>query len=153
MPSKARGPLQASGLFLLILPLVFLSACSKDEVATGNVLGPSTGPRVDESVLALEVLAGAPVGITSIFERTDVVHLWVRWANLVPPHQAEAVWFNPSANEVASSVVSIDTGPSNQVTDFRLELNAGSTYGRWQVLLYLDGALQRGHVFDVVDVP
>jgi hypothetical protein len=140
-------------LFLVVLPLVLVSACSKDEVASGNIVGPSTGPRVDESILALDVVGGAPVGITSIFQRNDVVHLWVRWANLLPPHQAEAVWFNPSGSEVTSSIVPIDSGPSDQVTEFLLELNSGSTYGRWQVLLYLDGALQRGHVFDVVDVP
>jgi hypothetical protein len=153
MPSRLHTPLRRTWLFLLVLPMALLSSCGRDEVASGNIVGPSTGPRVDESLLALAVIGGAPVGITSLFERMDEVHLWVRWANLLPPHEAEAVWFNPSGSEVASSIVPIDTGPSDQVTDFVLELTPSSTYGRWQVQLYLDGVLQRSHVFDVVDVP
>lgn len=133
--------------------LVLLSSCGKDEVASGSLVGPSDSPRVDESLLALGVVAGAPVGITSLFERIDDVHLWVRWANLMPTHEAEAVWFNPAGVEAASAIVTIDAGPSDQVTDFLLELTSSSSFGRWEVLLYLDGSLQRSHVFDVIDTP
>ena len=116
-------------------------------------MGPSVGPRVDESLLALGVVAGAPVGITSLFERSDTVHLWVRWANLVPTHDAEAVWLDPDGMEIASAIVTISDGPTNQVTDFLLELTPSSMIGRWEVLLYLDGNLQRSHVFDVIPTP
>lgn len=49
--------------------------------------------------------------------------------------------------------MSIGEGPSDQITDFLLELTASSSVGRWEVILYLDGILQRSHVFDVVDTP
>jgi len=133
--------------------ILFLSSCGEDEKASGELVGPSGGPRVDESVLALDVIDGVPVGITSLFLQEDVVHLWVRWEGLAPPHETEAVWFDPIGQEVDSAVVGIANGPSDQVTDFSLELTLSSTVGRWEVALYLDGGLQRSHTFDVVDAP
>ena len=96
---------------------------------------------------------GVPVGITSYFEQGDDVHLWVRWAELEPPHETEAVWYNPSNQEVASALVTIADGPTGQVTQFSLDLPASATVGRWEVALYLDGALQRSYVFDVFGTP
>ena len=154
MPTSLRRGLRRTVWFPLVaISLMLLSSCGKDEVASGSLVGPTVGPRVDESLLALGVFNGVPVGITSLFEQLDDVHLWVRWANLVPTHEAEAVWFDPAGAEVAFAVVNIGEGPSDQVTDFLLELTSSSSVGRWEVLLYLDGALQRSHVFDVVDTP
>lgn len=154
MPTGPRPVVRrATWLALLLLATSLLTSCSKDETASGTLVGPSIGPRVDESQLALDVIEGAPVGITPLFVRTDVVHLWVRWANLAPPHQGEAVWFNPVGTEVASALVTISAGPSDQVTDFRLDLTPTSTLGRWVVSLYLDGTFHRSHAFDVIDIP
>jgi len=154
MPTTLRtGVRRIAWFFSMSILLLQLTSCGKDEAASGALIGPSVGPRVDESLLALGVIAGAPVGITAIFERTDEVHLWVRWANLVPTHEAEAVWLNPAGTEIAAAVVTITDGPTNQVTDFLLQLTPSSTLGRWEVLLYLDGDLQRSHVFDVIPSP
>lgn len=148
-----RGLLQVPYLALVLISILFLSSCGEDEKASAELVGPSGGPRVDESVLALDVIDGVPVGITTLFIQEDIVHLWVRWEGLAPPHEAEAVWFDPIGEEVASAVVGIVDGPSDQVTDFSLELTPSSTLGRWEVALYLDGGLQRSHAFDVFDTP
>jgi len=142
-------------LYLALVPLsvLFLSSCSEDENAGATLVAPVVGPRVDESVLALDVVNGMPVGITSYFEQDEIVHLWVRWERLDPPHDAEAVWYDPSAREVASAMVEIAGGPSSQITEFSLELTPSSATGRWEVVLFLDGGLQRSHAFDVFDTP
>jgi len=147
------GSRQFPGFACVLLSLFLLASCGEDEKAEGQLVGPSGGPRVDESVLALDVIAGVPVGITSLFLQGDLVHLWVRWEGLEPPHETEAVWFDPYGEEVTSAVVGIAAGPADQVTDFSLELTGSSTLGRWEVALYLDGDLQRSHAFDVADAP
>jgi hypothetical protein len=148
-----RGFLKVPYLALVLVSSLLLSSCSEDEKASAELVGPSGGPRVDESVLALDVVNGVPVGITSLFIQEDIVHLWVRWEGLEPPHEAEAVWFDPVGEEVASAVVPIVDGPPDQVTDFSLELTPSSTPGRWEVALYLDSGLQRSHTFDVIEAP
>ena len=138
---------------LLLASLVFLCSCSEDEKAAANLVIPDAGPQVDDSLLALDVIDGVPVGITDYFEQDEIVHLWVRWEGLSPPHQAEAVWYDPYDAEVAAATVPIAAGPADQVTDFSLELTSSSTTGRWEVFLYLDGELHRSHAFDVFDTP
>jgi hypothetical protein len=154
IPMPHRSALwRVSYLASVLVSLLLLSSCGEDEEASGELVGPSGGPRVDESVLALGVVDGVPVGITSLFLQEDIVHLWVRWEGLAPPHETDAVWFDPIGQEVDSAVVGIADGPSDQITDFSLELTLSSTVGRWEVALYLDSALQRSHTFDVVEAP
>ena len=154
MPAhRQRGTRRVPSLALVLISILLLSSCSDDEKAGASIVLPAAGPRVDESVLALDVLNGMPVGITNYFEQDEVVHLWVRWEGLDPPHEAEAVWYDPFAQEVASAVVAIAAGAPDQVTDFSLELTLSSETGRWEVFLYLDGELHRSHAFDVFDTP
>jgi hypothetical protein len=127
-----------------------LSAC-EDERVSGTVIGPISGPRVAESVLALAVIDGVPVGITEIFVQGEVVNLWVHWEALDPPHQAEAVWFDPFGNEVDFTILDIEGRAADQITVFALELTTISDLGRWEVELYLDGEFLRSHTFLVVE--
>ncbi len=150
---RQRTTRRLSYVALVSISVLFLSSCSEDETAGANLVAPVVGPRVDESVLALDVVNGVPVGITSYFEQDEIVHLWVRWEKLDPPHEAEAVWYDPSAQEVAAAMVAIAGGPSSQITEFSLELTPSSATGRWEVVLFLDGGLQRSHAFDVFDAP
>ncbi len=142
--------LRRLGLFCALACLV--AGCENKERAGGTVVGPIAGPRVAESVLALAVLDGVPLGITDLFARGETVHLWVHWEALTPPHEAEAVWIDPLGNEVNATVLSLGGSAAEQVTVFSLGLTAFSETGRWDVDLYLDSELQRGHSFLVVDV-
>ncbi|UCC48468.1 MAG: hypothetical protein JSV41_13570 [Gemmatimonadota bacterium] len=135
----------------LACALVPLLAGCEDEEASGIVVGPLAGPRVAESVLALAVVDGVPVGITTIFEQGEVVNLWVHWEALQPPHVAEAVWFDAFADDVDATTLEIRGRAAEQVTVFSLELTSFSQTGRWGVELYLDGELQRSHAFHVVE--
>lgn len=152
-PARDHNPgvkrLRRLGLFCAIACLV---AGCEEERAGGTVVGPIAGPRVAESVLALAVVDGVPVGITDIFARAETVHLWVHWEALRPPHEAEAVWIDPSGNEVDATLLAIGGRAAEQVTVFSLQTTALSETGRWDVDLYLDSELQRGHSFLVVDV-
>ncbi len=138
-------------LWLLCAITCLVAGCEKER-ASGTVVGPIAGPRVAESVLALGVVDGVPVGITDIFARGETVHLWVHWEALRPPHEAEAVWIDPLGNEVDATVLAIGGRAAEQVTVFSLRTTALSETGRWDVDLYLDSELQRGHSFLVVDV-
>lgn len=129
-----------------------LAGCLDDEIAGGSVIGPLAGPRVAESVLALDVLDGVPLGITGTFAQGEMVNLWVHWEALQPPHTAEAVWFDPNADESASTLLDIDDPAVEQVTVFSLELTNLSMLGRWDVELFLDDELMRSHSFLVVDL-
>ncbi len=139
------------GLGLLCAIASLVAGC-EEERAGGSVIGPIAGPRVAESVLALAVLDGVPVGITDVFVQGETVHLWVHWEALTPPHEAEAVWIDPLGNDVDATVLAIGGRAAEQVTVFSLALTALSETGRWDVDLYLDSELQRGHSFLVVDV-
>ena len=138
------------GWAVLAFPLVGLWGCD-DERASGGVVGPLAGPRVAESVLALEVLNGAPVGITDTFLQDEHVNLWVHWQRLDPPHTVETIWVDPDGRE-RSNTVEVTDGASEQVTVSRLELTAQSVTGRWTVELYLDGEFMRSHTFLVLDL-
>lgn len=131
--------------------ILSLNGCA-DESASGSVVGPLAGPRVAESVLALDVLNGVPLGITETFAQGEVVNLWVHWESLEPPHTAQAVWFDPAGNEEAFTVLDIDDPAREQVTVFTLQLTAFSELGRWDAELFLDDELMRSHSFLVVDV-
>jgi hypothetical protein len=126
-----------------------LSACEGERV-TGELVGPLVGPRVAESVLALDVIDDVPAGITDVFRQGERVNLWVHWEGLRPPHTVEAVWIDPAGSE-ATATVRIAGGGAEQVAVSRLELTAGSLTGRWEVELYLDGRFMRSHSFLVVD--
>ncbi|UCC81776.1 MAG: hypothetical protein JSW46_12290 [Gemmatimonadota bacterium] len=137
-----------------LLPLVcawaaLLAACD-DEKASGELIGPLSGAHVAESVLALGVFEGVPVGITDTFVQDEIVHLWVRWNKLEPPHDAEAVWYDPNGNEVDVSLVEILDGPAEQITVFSLDLTPVSLTGFWEVDLWLDGEFHRSHLFEVI---
>lgn len=137
-----------------LLPLVgawavALAACD-DEKASGELVGPLSGPHVAESVLALAVFEGVPVGITDTFVQDEIVHLWVHWNRLEPPHTAEAVWYDPNGDEVDASLVDILDGPAEQVAVFSLDLTPTSMTGFWEVDLWLDGEFQRSHLFEVI---
>jgi hypothetical protein len=126
-----------------------LTAC-EEERATGDVVGPLEGPRVAESLLALAVVQGAPMGITDVFEQGEHVHLWIHWTDLEPPHDVDVFWIDPSGDELPTSIQITDEA-REQVTVFRLELTSVSELGRWEVEVYLDGTFQRSHLFYVVE--
>jgi len=133
--------------------ILALSACADDETASGELIGPLSGARVAESVLALHVVEGVPLGITDVFLQDETVYLWVRWEALAPPHEVEAVWFDPSAEEVDFTVLDIDDGPPEQITVFSLDLTSLSDTGFWEVEIWMDGERQRSHLFEVVSAP
>ncbi len=139
-----------------LLPLAFIGALAlvgcDEEKAASELVGPLAGPRVGESVLALAVFEGLPVGITDTFIRDEIVHLWVRWEQLEPPHVAEAIWLDPDGDVVDSSVLDISDGPAEQITVFTLELTPASQVGPWEVELWLDREFQRSHIFQVVEL-
>jgi hypothetical protein len=134
---------------LVCLYAVALAACD-DEKASGELVGPLSGAHVAESVLALAVFEGVPVGITDTFVQDEIVHLWVRWNKLEPPHEVEAVWFDPNGDEVDFSVIEILDGPAEQITVFSLDLTPVSMTGFWEVDLWLDGEFHRSHLFEVI---
>ena len=136
-------------LLLACAYVVTLAACD-DERASGELVGPLAGAHVAESVLALAVFEGVPVGITDTFVQDEIVNLWVRWNKLEPPHDAEAVWYGPDGGEVDVSLVEIVDGPEEQITVFSLELTPVSMLGFWEVDLWLDGEFHRSHLFEVI---
>jgi len=142
--------MRARWLVAVTVGILLTSACADDETASGELVGPLAGPHVAESVLALAVFQGVPVGITDTFVQDEIVYLWVRWNRLEPPHTAEAVWYDPDADEVDVSVVDILDGPAEQITVFSLELTPLSTVGFWEVDLWLDGEFHRSHLFEVI---
>ena len=125
-----------------------LSACD-DEPVSGVVAEVLVGPRVAESLLALDVKDGVPVGITDIFQVGEFVNLWVHWEDLDPPHTVEVVWNDPNLLSFPTGV-ELTARASEQVTVFTLELSGLSATGRWEVEVYLDGEFMRSHVFLVV---
>lgn len=143
--------MRINGLALVGACALALSGCD-DERASGSVVGPLAGARVAESVLALDVIGGVPVGITDVFEQGESVHLWVHWEALDPPHSTEAVWFDPAGSEVAATGLEIGGSASEQVTTFTLDLTNFSATGRWDVELFLDDEFERSHSFLVVSV-
>lgn len=130
--------------------LVGLWGCD-DERTSGGAVGPPEGPRVAESVLALDVVGGAPVGITDTFLQDEFVNLWVLWQRLDPPHTVETIWINPDGRE-RSNIVEVTDAAAEQVTVARLELTSQSLTGRWAVELYLDGEFMRSHAFLVLEL-
>lgn len=135
---------------ILSLAVLTLSSCD-DERVSGEVIGPLSGPRVAESVLALEVIDGAPVGITDVFATGERVNLWIHWEELVPPHTVEVVWFDPFGDSFVSEV-DVRGRASEQVTVSTLELTQISPTGRWDAEIFLDQEFMRSHVFLVVEV-
>ncbi len=133
---------------MVVLLALAVAACA-DEKATGNVAGPLVGPRIIESQLALEVIDGAPAGITDIFALEEFVNLWIHWGGLEPPHEVEAVWWDPLDNNVSTTLDITEDAPE-QVTVFTLELVQFSVTGRWEVEVYLDGVFMRSILFNVV---
>jgi hypothetical protein len=131
------------------LVLAVLSACD-DEQVSGTVVEPLVGPRVAESLLALDVENGGPVGITDIFRLGEFVNLWVHWERLDPPHTVEVVWNDPLFSSFSTDV-ELTAHVSEQVTVFTLELSGLSATGRWEVEVYLDGEFMRSHAFLVVE--
>lgn len=136
-------------LIAVCAALVVLSACD-DERVSGTVVEPLVGPRVAESLLALDVENGVPVGITDIFRLGEFVNLWVHWENLDPPHTVGVVWNDPALSEYGTDV-DLTAKASEQVTVFTLELSGLSATGRWEVEVYLDGEFMRSHAFLVVE--
>jgi hypothetical protein len=136
-------------MIALLCALAVLGACD-DEQVSGTVVEPLVGPRVAESLLALDVEDGVPVGITDIFSLGEFVNLWVHWERLEPPHTVEVVWNDPAFSSFATDV-EITADVSEQVTVFTLELSGLSVTGRWEVEVYLDDEFMRSHAFLVVD--
>ncbi len=103
-----------------------------------------------ESLLALEVIDGVPIGITDTYQRGEFVNLWVHWEELSPPHRVDVVWYDP-LGPLGETGVDLDQDVSEQVTVFTLELTEFSATGRWEVEVYLDEEFMRSHIFLVVD--
>jgi hypothetical protein len=129
--------------------LLALSGCEEERV-TGTVAEPLVGPRVAESLLALNVEDGIPIGITDVFRLDEYVNLWVHWESLDPPHTVEVVWYDPAFSSFATDL-ELEARAPEQVTVFTLELTGLSATGRWEVEVYLDGEFMRSHAFLVVD--
>ena len=136
------------GFALIGVLALAVSACSDDTV-TGDVVSPLEGPRIIEAQLALEVVDGAPAGITDIFAVGEFVNLWVHWDRLEPPHEVESVWWDPLDNFVATTLDITENVPE-QVTVFTLELIPVSVTGRWEVEIYVDGEFMRSIIFNVI---
>jgi hypothetical protein len=132
-----------------ICTAVLVLASCEDERVSGEVVGPLVGPRVAESVLALEVVDGVPAGITDVFRVGELVNLWVHWERLRPPHSVDVAWIDPSGSSLTTTV-DIEAPASEQVTVSTLELTGFSATGRWEVELYLDAEFMRSHSFLVV---
>lgn len=135
-------------LAILCVATLALSSC-EDDTVSGTVVGPLTGPRIAESQLALDVVDGAPVGITDIFELGEFVNLWIHWEKLQPPHRVDVEWFDPLGASFATGV-DLEERASEQVTVFTLDLSGLSATGRWEVAVYLDDEFMRSHTFLVV---
>lgn len=141
--------MRLSRLIALCAALAVLAACS-DEQVSGTVVEPLVGPRVAESLLALDVENGVPVGITDIFRLGEFVNLWIHWERLDPPHTVEVVWKDPVFSSFATDV-ELTADVSEQVTVFTLDLSGLSATGRWEVEIYLDDEFMRSHAFLVVE--
>ncbi len=126
-----------------------LTGCEDDTQTSGEIVGPLVGPRIAESQLALDIVDGAPAGMTDLFFRGDFVNLWVPWIALEPPHEVEALWWDPLDNNFPT-VLDITENVAEQVTVFTLELSEFAPAGRWEVEVYIDGEFMRSHIFDVV---
>lgn len=129
--------------------LVLAVVACDDTSTSGVVVGPLVGPRIMESQLALDVIGGAPAGITDIFAPGDFVNLWVHWGELEPPHIVDVVWYDPGDQSFETSLEVSETAPE-QVTVFTLELGDVAPTGRWEVEIYIDGEFMRSHLFLVV---
>jgi hypothetical protein len=129
--------------------LALAAAACEDTSTTGVVVGPLVGPRVVESQLALDVIGGAPAGITDIFAPGDFVNLWVHWAELDPPHTIDVIWYDP-LDQSFETALELTDNASEQVTVFTLELGDLATAGRWEVEIFIDGEFMRSHLFLVV---
>lgn len=136
-------------LAILCSALALMSACD-DQRTSGMVAEPLVGPRVAESLLALDVEDGVPVGITEIFRVGEFVNLWIHWERLNPPHTVEVVWKDPAFSTFATHV-ELTADVSEQLTVFTLELSSLSVTGRWEVEVYLDDEFMRSHAFLVVE--
>ena len=135
-------------LAAVLAGLVSLTGCEDEEI-TGEVAPELVGPRVAESVLALDVVDGIPIGITDIFLQDELVNLWVHWEALEPPHRVDVVWFDPFET-IGETGVDLTSSAREQVTVFTLDLTPVSSTGRWEVAVYLDDELMRTHAFLVV---
>lgn len=145
MNARRFGSLHAAVLAGLLL----LAGCDDEEI-TGQVAPNLVGPRVAESLLALEVVDGIPIGITDVFRRDEFVNLWVHWEDLEPPHRVDVAWFDPFRS-IGETGVDLTESAREQVTVFTLELTPQSSTGRWEVAVYLDDELMRSHAFLVVE--
>lgn len=136
----------------ILAGLLALTSCDDEEI-TGQVAPNLVGPRVAESLLALEVVDGIPIGITDVFRQDEFVNLWVHWEDLEPPHRVDVAWFDPSGS-IGETGVDLTESAREQVTVFTLDLTPVSSTGRWEVAVYLDDELMRSHAFLVVqDLP
>jgi hypothetical protein len=129
--------------------LLTLSGCEEERVS-GTIAEPLVGPRVAESLLALSVEDGIPIGITDVFRLNEYVNLWVHWESLDPPHTVEVVWYDPALSSFATDL-ELEARASEQITVFTLDLTDLSVTGRWEVEVYLDGEFMRSHAFLVVE--
>lgn len=129
--------------------LLLVAGCDDEEI-TGQVAPNLVGPRVAESLLALDVVDGIPLGITDVFRQDEFVNLWVHWEDLDPPHRVEVAWFDPFSS-IGETGVDLTESAREQITVFTLELTPVSSTGRWEVAVYLDDELMRSHAFLVVE--
>jgi hypothetical protein len=136
-------------LAAVCLGVLALTSC-EDSNVSGIVVGPLVGPRVQESQLALDIVDGAPLGITDIFVIGEYVNLWVHWIDLDPPHRVDVKWYD-SLGAVFETGVDLTQNVSEQVTIFTLEMSEFAPVGRWEVEVYMDDELMRSHIFIVVD--
>lgn len=136
-------------LAAILAGMLSISGCDDEEI-TGQVAPNLVGPRVAESLLALDVVDGIPLGITDVFRQDEFVNLWVHWEDLEPPHRVDVAWFDPFRS-IGETGVDLTESAREQVTVFTLELTPQSATGRWEVAVYLDDALMRSHAFLVVE--
>jgi hypothetical protein len=129
--------------------LLTLSGCEEERVS-GTIAEPLVGPRVAESLLALSVEDGIPIGITDVFRLGEYVNLWVHWESLDPPHTVEVVWYDAAFSSFSTDL-ELEASASEQITVFTLELAGLSATGRWEVEVYLDDEFMRSHAFLVVE--
>jgi len=136
---------------IMILP-VFILGCGETTGGSGTVEPFADEPMILESVMCLDVQYARPVGITDSFLKSDKkIYIWMYWTNLEDTSTIKAVWFAPDkelAVREESQVITSSNGFG--IVWFYVESSLGEfTAGEWTVDIYLDGQLERSHIFSV----
>lgn len=136
---------------VLVLSALFLG-CDNDGGRSGVIEPWGDEPMILESLLCLDVSGGRPVGITNAFVETDErVYIWIYWINIEDRSTVEVAWFEPGEDlPFFEETETIGSDAESLITWFSIDRPArGFAEGDWVVDIYLDGELERSHLFMV----